>query len=371
VLTPNQSVDPGLLASLFRRAFSGCAVRAGETVAGVSGPATPTGYAEASMAAATLIGARPFGVVVPAPDRPAEEVKGGGEIFGRTGLSDLRPAVEALKRADFVVDLTVLLHSAEQEEILSSGARMLMITEPPEILERMFPSDTLRRRVETSVGLLSQAREIVIRSDAGTNVVMPLGQFKAGGGWGFTNGPGTFGHWPSGLASTYPDEGGASGQVVINAGDIIFPFKTYVQNPIYVQISDGFITSIEGAGVDAELYRDYLEQWDDPEGFAVSHIGWGLNERALWNALATLDRAATQGMDGRCFAGNVLFSTGPNNEAGGSRFTLAHSDVPLRGCSVWLDGRQILDRGRFVVDELVVPDRYRLLRAENRDPVSI
>jgi 2,5-dihydroxypyridine 5,6-dioxygenase len=371
VLAPNQSVDAGLLASLFRDAFVNCDVVPGETVAVVSGPTTPPGYVDAALAAAAVLGARPFGIALPGVDRPADQVLGGGEIYGVTGLSNLSPAVEALKLVDFAIDFTALLHSAEHEAILAAGTRMLWITEPPEILQRMYPSPTLKARVQKSVELLTSAKQIHITSDAGTDVTMPLGDFGAGGGWGWTSGPGTFAHWPSGLASSYPNDGQTYGRVVIDRGDIVFPFKTYVQHPIVLEIADGFIKSIEGEGIDAELYRDYLEQWDDPEGFAISHIGWGLNERAHWNALATLDRAATQGMDGRCFAGNVLFSTGPNNEAGGSRFTLAHSDVPLRNCNVWLDSRQILDRGIFVVEELAIDDHYRLPRKSNMSAVTV
>jgi 2,5-dihydroxypyridine 5,6-dioxygenase len=362
VLAPNQSIDAGSLAAMFKDAFANCELVPGETVAVISGPTTPPGYVDAALAAAKILGGRPFGIALPGVDRPVDTVLGVGEIYGLNGLTDLSPAVEALKRVDFAVDFTVLLHSAEHEEILAAGTRMLWITEPPEILQRMYPSPTLKARVQKSVELLKAAKQMHITSDAGTDVTMPLGEFGAGGGWGWTNGPGSFAHWPSGLASSYPNEGQANGRVVINRGDIIFPFKTYVENPIVLQIVDGFIISIEGEGNDADLYRDYLEQWNDPEGFAVSHIGWGLNERARWNALATLDRAATQGMDGRCFAGNVLFSTGPNNEAGGKRFTLAHSDIPLRNCSVWLDGRQILDHGTFVVEELAITDHYRLPR---------
>jgi 2,5-dihydroxypyridine 5,6-dioxygenase len=361
MLSPNQSIDAGRLADLFHKAFIGCDVRPGETVAILEGSHTPPGYADAARVAATLLGARPFGISLPSVARPFAAVPGCGEIYGATGLTDLRPAVEAMKQCDFVVDLVVLLHSAEQEEILEAGARMLMITEPPEILERMFPTDDLRRRVEASVRMIAGAKRMTIKSDAGTDITYGLGQFRPGGGWGFTTGRGSHAHWPSGLAAIYPDEGSAHGTWVIGRGDIIFPFKTFVQSRIVMDVVDGFVRSIDGDGADAVIYRDYLESWGDPEGFAMSHVGWGLNERALWNALAMLDRSATQGMDGRCFAGNVLFSTGPNNEAGGSRFTLAHSDVPVRDCSLWLDDEQILDHGRFLPAELqIVPAHVRL-----------
>lgn len=355
VLSPNQSLDASGLTELFRRALLGCQLQPGETVGVLEGPQSPPGYAAACRSAATVLGARAFSVYVPAVLRPFDEVPGCGEIYGRTGLSGLTPAVEALKSCDLVIDLIVLLHSAEQEQILRAGARMLMITEPPEVLERMFPTDDLRRRVEHSVALLGSARRLRIASDAGTDIAMDLGDFGAFGGWGFPTTPGSYGHWPNGIVGTFPNEGSAQGRWVIDRGDIILPFKTYAQNRIVVEVEDGYVTSVSGDGNDAELYLAYLHSWGDPEGLAMSHIGWGLNERALWHALAVYDRAATQGMDARCFAGNVLFSTGPNNDGGGQRSTLAHSDVPVRNCSLWLDDQQILDRGSFVPAELQLP----------------
>jgi hypothetical protein len=42
-------------------------------------------------------------------------------------------------------------------------------------------------------------------------------------------------------------------------------------------------------------------------------------------------------MDARAFAGNFLFSLGPNTEVGGERNTACHIDIPLRHCTVQLD----------------------------------
>ena len=51
-------------------------------------------------------------------------------------------------------------------------------------------------------------------------------------------------------------------------------------------------------GFDAELLREYIAQYNDPEAYAISHLGWGLNPRARWTELALLGQG-TNGNDGR------------------------------------------------------------------------
>jgi 2,5-dihydroxypyridine 5,6-dioxygenase len=53
-------------------------------------------------------------------------------------------------------------------------------------------------------------------------------------------------------------------------------------------------------------------------------------------------------MDGRAFYGNFLFSTGPNSEAGGPNNSRCHIDIPMRGCSVYLDGNPMVIDGDVV-----------------------
>ena len=104
---------------------------------------------------------------------------------------------------------------------------------------------------------------------------------------------------------------GVNGRVVVAPGDIILPFKVYAQAAVEFTIKAGRITRIEG-GVEAELVRGYMENFDDPDAFGISHIGWGLDRRAKWTSLATDTRG--HGMESRAFYGNVLFSTGHNGQ---------------------------------------------------------
>ena len=57
-------------------------------------------------------------------------------------------------------------------------------------------------------------------------------------------------------------------------------------------------------------------------------------------------------MDARAFAGNFLFSLGPNTEAGGTRNTPCHIDIPMRRCSVSLDGVEVVRNGKLVEEEV-------------------
>lgn len=58
------------------------------------------------------------------------------------------------------------------------------------------------------------------------------------------------------------------------------------------------------------------------------------------------DKGDFNGTELRAFAGNFLYSTGANEVAG--RHTLGHFDLPMRGCTVTLDGTPVVDNGRLL-----------------------
>jgi 2,5-dihydroxypyridine 5,6-dioxygenase len=243
-----------------------------------------------------------------------------------------------------------LLHSKELVEIQQSGTRILTCIEPVDILTRLFPTREIAARVSRAVELLSAASTLRLMSRAGTDATFRLGSYKTFGQYGFADKPGQWDHWSSsGMAYTYAVDDGVDGTVVVAPGDILLPFKTYVQTPIEFTIESGRIREIRG-GLDAELIREYMENFEDPDAYGLAHIGWGMNEKAKWTSLAT-DRRG-HGMESRAFYGNVLFSTGPNTQTGGPNNTHCHLDIPLRGCSLFLDDQPVVVDGDIVVDEL-------------------
>ncbi|WP_028354350.1 2,5-dihydroxypyridine 5,6-dioxygenase [Bordetella petrii] len=325
-------------------------LQAGQTVTILTSAAThPQNLSTA------LIAAQSMGAVVNRLDLPP--VNGAKALsrdslayLGTTPLTGNRAAIAALKESDLVLDLMTLLFSPEQHEILQTGTKILLAVEPPEVLARLVPTEADRVRVKRAAARLSQAREMTVVSAAGTDLRCPLGEFPAISEYGFVDEPGRWDHWPSGFVLTWPNEGGANGTIVLDRGDILLPQKCYVAEPVRLTVENGYATRIEG-GVDAELLREYVASFKDPEAYAISHIGWGLQPRAHWTTLGLYDREATIGMDARAYEGNFLFSLGPNNEAGGSRTTTCHIDIPLRRCTVRLDGVDVVANGKVLDGE--------------------
>ena len=98
--------------------------------------------------------------------------------------------------------------------------------------------------------------------------------------------------------------------------------------------------------LDAELMKEALSVWGQKEAYAISHVGWGMNHQARWVSMAHYDKGDHNGTEQRVFAGNFLFSTGANEIAG--RYTQGHFDIPMRGCSVSLDGEPVVIDGKLV-----------------------
>ncbi|MDO9357979.1 MAG: peptidase M29 [Polaromonas sp.] len=331
----------------FADAFALCGVKAGDTAAILSETQSrPVNVQLAELALARL-GARVFQLVLTSGELAAPVP------VRSTGASDaiggLAPVVQALAASTFVADLTVegLLHAAELPQILQGGARVLMVSnEHPETLERCLPDAALEPKVKAGIKLLRNAKTMRVTSPGGTDLTISLDGAQAGGGWGYTARPGTISHWPGGLCLAFPAKNSVNGRLVLDTGDVNLTFKRYLEQPVALTIENDFVTDITGKHLDADLMRSYWAAWGDREAYAVSHVGWGMNPKARWDAMAFYDKKDFNGTELRAFAGNFLYSTGANEVAG--RHTLGHFDLPLRNCTVALDGQVVLEAGRLL-----------------------
>jgi 2,5-dihydroxypyridine 5,6-dioxygenase len=330
----------------FARVFALCQVQPGEPVAILSETQSRELNVRLAELALLRLQARPFHLVVPTPPQRAPvPVRSTG---ASDALQKLDPVVQALAASGLVIDLTLegLLHAPELPEIIQRGARLLMISnEHPEALERLIPDPALTPKVKLGLQKARAAATMRVTSKAGTELEINLRNAVSAGVWGYCERPGTVAHWPGGLVVNFPRANSVNGVLVMDAGDINLTFKRYLEKPIILTIENDLITRIEGSGTDAELMRRYFAAWNDPNAYAVSHVGWGMNPSARYEALAMYDRRDTNGTELRAFAGNFLYSTGANEVAG--RHTLGHFDLPLRGCTISLDDTVIVQDGKL------------------------
>ncbi|GLH79100.1 hypothetical protein SSBR45G_40090 [Bradyrhizobium sp. SSBR45G] len=328
----------------FCEIFERCAVKAGDTAAILSETQSRALNVHLAELALLRMGARPFHVVVPTPRNPHPvpvRSTGASEAIGKLG-----PVVTALQQAGFVVDCTIegLMHAVETPEILNAGARILVISnEHPEALERMRPDSALEKRVRAAAKMLRGTKRMRVTSKAGTDLDVIMEGASTVGVWGWTDRPGTLAHWPGGIVVSFPKSGSVNGTIVMAPGDINLTFKRYLSSPVTMTMRDDYITALEGEGADAAMMRAYLASWGDREAYAVSHVGWGMNPGARYEALTMYDQRDTNGTELRAVPGNFLFSTGANEFAG--RYTAGHFDLPMMGTTIELDGTAVIKDG--------------------------
>jgi 2,5-dihydroxypyridine 5,6-dioxygenase len=333
----------------FAKHLARCELVDGEVVAVLSESQSRPLLVETARLAAQSIGARVFDVVVPTPaSTHSVPIRSTGASQALAG----NPAViAALSTAQMVIDCTVegLLHAPELGAILGGGARVLMISnEHPDIFDRLGWDDDLPRRVGLAHELLRGAAAMRVTSDAGTDLAVQLAGAVTAGSTGVTDGPGSIAHWPGGLVIAFPATNSVNGTLVMAAGDINLTFNRIVESRIELTIADDHITDIGGDGVDAQLFRSYLASFGDQASYATSHVGWGMNDAARWETVELYDRRETWGTEARAIAGNFLYSTGANEIAG--RFTAGHFDLPMRSCTVTLDGAAVVERGELIAE---------------------
>jgi 2,5-dihydroxypyridine 5,6-dioxygenase len=330
------------MVDLFTRELALCRVRKGETVAVLSVGNTLRDYAKAFLAAARTLGATALDVNLKGKSTSAADRF---KEFGKNPLADNPKAMAKLKAADLVIDLLVASFSAQEFEIRSAGARMLLVCEDFEILKRLSSTPDLRARTEASLERISRAKTFRFTNLLGTDITYEFDDtYRPLMEYGYVAEPGRWDHWPAGLVATCARDGGVNGRVVMNEGDIVYPRMRFLAEPIEFVVENGLVTKIKG-GKEADDLRRWMDGYKDPRAYAVSHIGWGTHTGAEWSLKGI-------GMDGRSYYGNVLFSLGPNVEFGGDNDTACHLDLPMRGCSAWLDGERIIANGRLLPGDL-------------------
>lgn len=251
-----------------------------------------------------------------------------------------RPVAEAMKRVEVVIAPTTksLSHTQARKEACQAGARVATlpgITE--EIMARGLRADyrKVKARSDRLTPFLTRARTARVTTPAGTDLVFSLAGRKGLSDTGIVHHPGDFSNLPAGEAYIAPVEGTAEGVLVI---DGCVAHSGMLRQPVICEMRKGYAVRISG-GEAARSLSDQIQ----PFGRLARNLaefGIGTNDRT---------RLSGSMLEDEKVLGTVHFALGDNHTFGGKVAVPSHLDGILLAPTIYLDGKLIMERGKFLI----------------------
>lgn len=313
-------------------------LRPGEVVAITADTLSDDAVVRATAGAVVEAGGKPLVLRVAAP-----------RGVGKAADPDL--PVEALARAIAAADVWVeynhqwLLYSGVYEQATAANERLRYLCLCGMTADLMVRAigrlnfGALRRFLEAVRDLTARADRVRITTPAGTDV-----SFRNVGpdhfiscDWGDASTPGVW--MLAGQIGWSPRLETVEGTIVFDGS--LSPPLGLLKAPVHLEIDHGRITSISG-GPQAEEFGAWLESFQDPNMFRLGHVCYGFNPGARLTGNILEDERVWG-----CTEWGIGYMSPIDVPPDGIK-AASHCDGICLSSSVWLDGVQILDRGRVV-----------------------
>ncbi len=249
---------------------------------------------------------------------------------------------EAMKAADVAFTCTThaITHTRSRLEAAEAGTRFGILRSVTEemMVEGAMSVDfeELRRRTEAVRDVLDDASEVHVTSDKNTDITFSVDGCSAFSLDGYFHENYGFATLPPGESPTHPAEDTANGTITI---DVSMDNLGQLDEPITLELEDGFVTEISG-GEQANELRQLIEESDNnASNLAEFAIGTNPKAKLIGNLAEDKKRAGT-----------VHFAIGDNESLGGTRKSEIHLDGVVRTPTVELDGKLVVEDGQFVDD---------------------
>ncbi|HIH98302.1 MAG TPA: aminopeptidase [Thermoplasmata archaeon] len=133
---------------------------------------------------------------------------------------------------------------------------------------------------------------------------------------------------------------------IISFDGSIVPPIGLVKEPVKLHVKEGKVEKIEG-GEDARTFEAWLKSFNDPNMFRIAHVCYGCNPGAkLTGDIVEDERVWGCTEWGIGYVGQMLTGGEPIPAP-------SHTDGICLNTSIWLDGKQIWDKGRVVHPDLM------------------
>jgi leucyl aminopeptidase (aminopeptidase T) len=255
------------------------------------------------------------------------------------GQEPPRPVAAALAATDvFFAPVAVsITHTRAVKEAAQAGARGLVMTG---FTAEMLAGGGIEADFEVQAPIcrrladIFQAGEQVhLTTSAGTDLRLDA-TGRRGNALTCIVEPGQFSTVPTIEANFSPVEGSANGVIMVDAS-IPYLGIGLLEEPVHVEVREGFITRIDGGWQASTLRQDLAEQ-QDPNVYNIAELGVGLNPQARLCGLMLEDEGAL---------GVVHIGIGTNITLGGTIEAEVHYDLLMKGATLTVDGQNVLQDG--------------------------
>ena len=237
---------------------------------------------------------------------------------------------------------TSLTHTEARRVACAAGARVGTL---PDISEdcmiRCMRADyeMISKRTLRLSEILTAGSTARVTTAAGTDLTLPIAGIKAISSTGIIRDPGSFGNLPSGESYLMPEEGLASGRLVVDGA--MAGVGMIGDEPLTIDVEGGFAREIRG-GPEADRLVEMLDR-HGPAARNIAELGVGTNDQAVITGQVLEDEKVM---------GTIHVALGNNITMGGTCDVSLHLDGVVCSPTMTVDGRVILDEGRFVEELL-------------------
>jgi leucyl aminopeptidase (aminopeptidase T) len=256
------------------------------------------------------------------------------EVHGAEPPPDV---VAAMREAAVVFAATrmSLAHTRARLAATDAGTRWLSLPDYSlELMARPALRADFRGLTATADELarrLTNGRELVLTSPAGTRLVCDIGGRTANSAPGWCRGPGSLASPPDAEANVAPREDGSHGTIVVD-GSVPTPELGPLTEPLVLTVRDGRVVAVDGPA--AGTLEDLLDRTGSAAARVVAEVGFGLNP------LAELTGAMLE--DEGC-VGTAHVGLGSNATIGGRNAVAFHLDHVFRDVRATVDGAPLVD----------------------------
>jgi leucyl aminopeptidase (aminopeptidase T) len=252
------------------------------------------------------------------------------------GSDPPRSVAAAMREADVIIAPTTksLSHSPARKLATEAGARAATLPGvTADMLTRVMAMDfeQMARRSGAVAELLTQGSRARVTCPRGTDLELDLDGREAISDDGDLGSPGSFGNLPCGEGFIAP--AGGQGRIVASS---LAPLGLSDPPAVLTVRAGRIVAADDGLG---PTFLAQLEEYGD-SGTNLAELGVGTNDQATLTGNVLEDEK---------ILGTVHVAFGASASFGGTVSVPIHLDVVVLDASLEVDGRPVLDSGRFVL----------------------